>query len=504
MRGSLVLAHGANIDETAVDRCCRRHRGAHQVRTATGTLPAFEVAVGGRRAMLAALQAVRVHRQTHRAAGLTPFETGFEKDLVQPFLFRLRFDQTRARHDNRLLDGRSHLAALGDVRRCAQVFDPRVGAGTDEYAIKLNVGDRLIGPQAHVLECTLDGTTLDQISFLRRIRHVLIDGQDHFRRGAPADLRFDLGGVELDHGVEHRVVIGHQLFPGFYRHVPLLAFWRERATLDVGHGLFISGHQTDASARLDGHVADGHAPFDRQVANRATGELDGMAVAAGGADLADDRQDDVLGSNAERQLAFDLHLHVFYFLGARARRGEHVLALGGADAMGQGAKSAMGRGMGVAADHGHARQRRALLRADHVNDALTHVVHLEFSDAIFVAVVVQGLDLQARNLIDNSVYAVLAIRGGRHVVVNRGDVGVDPPWFAARQAQAFESLWRGHFVNDVTIDIKQRRTIVALLDQMRIPELVVERFAGHQTVSSSAYFYALVIAPQWPMACGRG
>jgi hypothetical protein len=46
-------------------------------------------------------------------------------------------------------------------------------------------------------------------------------------------------------------------------------------------------------------------------------------------------------------------------------------------------------------------------------------------------------------------------------------------------------------VNDVTIDIKQRRTIVALFDQMRIPELVVERFAGHQTVSSSACFYAL-------------
>jgi hypothetical protein len=37
-------------------------------------------------------------------------------------------------------------------------------------------------------------------------------------------------------------------------------------------------------------------------------------------------------------------------------------------------------------------------------------------------------------------------------------------------------------VDDVTIDVDQRRAIVALLDQMRIPELVVERFAGHQTV----------------------
>jgi hypothetical protein len=53
-----------------------------------------------------------------------------------------------------------------------------------------------------------------------------------------------------------------------------------------------------------------------------------------------------------------------------------------------------------------------------------------------------------------------------------------------------KGLRRRHFVDDVTIDVDQRRAIVALLDQMRIPELVVERFAGHQTVSSSACFYA--------------
>jgi len=75
----------------------------------------------------------------------------------------------------------------------------------------------------------------------------------------------------------------------------------------------------------------------------------------------------------------------------------------------------------------------------------------------------------------------LAFRCGRHVVIGRGDVGVDAPWFAAGQSQPFERLGRSHFVDDVTVDVDQRRTIVALLDQMRIPELVVERFAGHQT-----------------------
>ncbi|MNF53551.1 hypothetical protein D3C84_349390 [compost metagenome] len=159
-----------------------------------------------------------------------------------------------------------------------------------------------------------------------------------------------------------------------------------------------------------------------------------------------------------------------------------MLDLGSADTVSQCAECAVGRGVGVAADHGHARQGCALLRTDHVNDALAHVIHFEFGDAIFVAVFIEGLHLQTRHLVDNGVDTALAFRGGRHVVIRRGDVGIDAPGFAIGQAQAFESLRRRHFVNDVTIDIDQRRTIVALLDQMRIPELVVERFAGHQTV----------------------
>jgi hypothetical protein len=171
----------------------------------------------------------------------------------------------------------------------------------------------------------------------------------------------------------------------------------------------------------------------------------------------------------------------------QALRGEHVLDLRSTDAVGQCAERAVGRGVRVAAHHGHARQGRALLRADDVNDALTHVVHLEFSDAVFVAVVVQGLHLKARHLVGDGLDPALALRRSRHVMVGCGDVGVDAPWFAAGQSQALERLRRRHFMNDVTVDVDQRRTIVALLHQMRIPELVVERFAGHRTFSSSVF-----------------
>ncbi|MNQ86901.1 hypothetical protein D3C85_1021070 [compost metagenome] len=149
--------------------------------------------------------------------------------------------------------------------------------------------------------------------------------------------------------------------------------------------------------------------------------------------------------------------------------------------MGQRAEGAVGRGVRVAADHGHARQGRALLRADHMDDALAHVVHLEFEDAEVVAVLVEGLHLQARDLVGDGLQTALALGlGGRHVVIRGGDVGVDAPRLAPGQTQPFEGLRRGHFVEDMAVDVDQRRTIVTALHLMHFPELVIERFAGHQ------------------------
>src|SRR5690606_39818392 len=67
-------------------------------------------------------------------------------------------------------------------------------------------------------------------------------------------------------------------------------------------------------AALDGHVADRHAAFHRQRADRLAGELDDVAGAAGGADLADDGEDDILRGDARRQLAVDPHQHVLGLL----------------------------------------------------------------------------------------------------------------------------------------------------------------------------------------------
>src|SRR5215475_14932904 len=96
-----------------------------------GTLAADEIAVGGRHTALAGRNRVAVDRETHRAAGLAPFEAGLEKDAVQPLGLGLPLDVLRARDDPGPHMA-CHLAALGDLGGVAQVAQPTVGARTDE------------------------------------------------------------------------------------------------------------------------------------------------------------------------------------------------------------------------------------------------------------------------------------------------------------------------------------------------------------------------------------
>ena len=122
-----------------------------------------------------------------------------------------------------------------------------------------------------------------------------------------------------------------------------------------------------------------------------------MAGAAGGADLADDRQDDVLGGHAGRQGAVDGDAHVLRLLLDQRLGGEDVLDLRGADAVGQRPEGAVGRGVAVAADDGRARQGEALLGADDVDDALALVELGEVFDAEVAGVLGERLDLRWRS-----------------------------------------------------------------------------------------------------------
>src|SRR5581483_7199680 len=85
----------------ARDRRRGRHLGADEMRAPAGALAAFEVAVRGRRAALARLEPVGVHREAHRAPGLAPFEAGVAEDAVEALALGLRLDDARSGHDQR-------------------------------------------------------------------------------------------------------------------------------------------------------------------------------------------------------------------------------------------------------------------------------------------------------------------------------------------------------------------------------------------------------------------
>src|SRR5690606_1582197 len=272
-----------------------------------------------------------------------------------------------------------------------QIFNPAVGAGADKNTIQLNVGDLLVRLQSHVLERAHNAFTLDGIFFLGRVRHIAVDTGYHLRRCAPAHLWLDGCAVQLNHLVENRIVVAVQGAPVFNGLVPGLAFRRERTAFHILDGGVIHRHHTHTGTALDGHVANGHPAFHAQTTDRLTTKLDGVTGTACGTNLADDGQNHILAGHTRAKFAVHLHQHVLHLLLNQALGSQNVLNFRGTDTMGQTAKGTVGRSMGITTHNAHTRQGRALLRPNHVNDALTLVLDLEFQNPELIAVFVQRL-----------------------------------------------------------------------------------------------------------------
>src|SRR6185436_15137586 len=79
-----ILEIPPGVGDLAFDRGRGGRERAGEQRAAALPLPALEVAVRGRHAVLAGLELVAVHRQAHGAAGLAPLAAGLLEDRVQP------------------------------------------------------------------------------------------------------------------------------------------------------------------------------------------------------------------------------------------------------------------------------------------------------------------------------------------------------------------------------------------------------------------------------------
>ena len=244
---------------------------------------------------------------------------------------------------------------------------------------------------------------------------------------------------------------------------------------EVRERLIVGRDHARAGAAFDGHVADGHARVHGKLANGFAGVFDDVIGAAADADLADQRQHQILRRNAARALAAKHHVHGLRAALLQALRGQHVLDLAAADAEGQRAERAVRRSVAVAADDGQAGLRDSEFGADDVHDALVAAEQIEQNDAVALAGGFERIELRARVMVQDGQGTVL----GGDRVVHHGEGQVGAANLAAVGLETRKSLRRGDLVDQVPVDIDERRLAGGLVDNVGLPNLFVHCFRWH-------------------------
>src|ERR1017187_2016782 len=144
-----------------------------------------------------------------------------------------------------------------------------------------------------------------------------------------------------------------------------------------------------------------------------------------------------------------------------------MLDFAGAYAERECAKCAVGAGMRVAADDGHAGLGDAQFGTDDMYDALIARVDVVELDAEVCAVLAQRGDLRGRDLVDD---VEAALEGGRYIVVHSGDGTVGAADLAASEAQAFKGLRRRDLVEELQVDVEHGGLAPGLDDHMLLPD----------------------------------
>ena len=190
-----------------------------------------------------------------------------------------------------------------------------------------------------------------------------------------------------------------------------------RTVFEVVEGHLVGGDHASTGARLNGHVADGHAGFHGQFFNGFATVLNNVPLAAAGTNLGDNGQNQILRCDPVRQLAGHVDGHSFERFQRQRLGGHHMLHLGGANTEGNGTERAVGCGVGIATDHGHARLGQPQLRTDNMHNALFNIAHGMDTDTKFFSIFAQGFHLGAGN-------EVINLRDGTSFDTFSGDVVV--------------------------------------------------------------------------------
>jgi len=238
--------------------------------------------------------------------------------------------------------------------------------------------------------------------------------------------------------------------------------------LDVIECCVIRGDHAGPRTCFDRHIADRHASFHRQAANRRTAILQNVTLPAAGPDLRNHSQDDVLCRHPLGQVALHVDRHRLERLQRQGLSRENVLNLAGSNAECQGTEGSMRAGVGIPAHDRHARLRQPHLRTNDVHNALLDVPERIQRDTELCAVRSQRFDLRSRHRIGDRLVHI----DGRNVVIFRGHREIRTTHRSVGTSKTVEGLRAGHLVHQMQIDVQQIRFTFGRPDDVVVPHLL--------------------------------
>ena len=152
----------------------------------------------------------------------------------------------------------------------------------------------------------------------------------------------------------------------------------------------------------------------------------------------------------------------------QALRGQNVFDLARADAKGESTEGSVRRRVTVATDNGLAGLSEAALGPDHMHDPVAAVAERVELDAELLAVGLEHPKLDLRLVVNDPKRP----RERRRRVVHRRDGILGPPNLQPSLAEAREGLRRRHLVDEMQVDVENRRSVRLLYDDVVVPHLL--------------------------------
>ena len=196
-----------------------------------------------------------------------------------------------------------------------------------------------------------------------------------------------------------------------------------------------------------------------------------MAHAGFHTETTNDVQGHVLGKDPGRERPVNGNPAHLQLVQSQALAGQHVTNLAGANPEGNGAKGAMGRGVGIATGNGHARLTQPQLRSNHVDNALLAAVKAVETQTMVRAVLLQGAE---HGLSQRIGQGPALIRGGDNVI-HRCYGALRMSHLETPLPQHGERLGAGHLMDEVQANEQLGLTTWQLRHPMQRPDLVIER-----------------------------